>query len=56
MRLAVMNDPVKTPHNANLPVTIAQNGRIVNGFGFITDEPVSYDQEIIDNVNDNIDH
>jgi hypothetical protein len=56
MRLAVMNVPRESSHNANLPVTIAQNGRIVNGFGYITDEPVSYDQEIIDNVNDNIDH
>jgi hypothetical protein len=56
MRLAVMNVPEKTSHNANLPVTIAKNGRIVNGFGYVTDEPVSYDQEIIDNVNDNIDH
>jgi predicted transcriptional regulator len=30
MRLAIMNLPCESSHNANLPVTIAKNGRIVN--------------------------
>jgi hypothetical protein len=30
MRLAIMNVPYESSHNANLPVTIAKNGRIVN--------------------------
>jgi predicted transcriptional regulator len=49
MRLAVMNVPEKSPHNANLPVTIAPNGRIVNA---ITNPVIEegYDLDIIDSA------
>jgi hypothetical protein len=45
MRLAVMNVPHESSHNANLPVTIAANGRIVNGLGCMPEE--TYEDMII---------
>jgi predicted transcriptional regulator len=49
MRLAIMNVPSKSSHNANLPVTIAKNGRIVNPItqGVIE---ADYDDCIIENA------
>jgi predicted transcriptional regulator len=49
MRLAIMNLPRQSSHNANLPVTIAKNGRIVNPItqGVIE---ADYDDYIIENA------
>jgi predicted transcriptional regulator len=49
MRLAIMNIPCKSSHNANLPVTIAKNGRIVNPItqGVIE---ADYDDTIVENA------
>jgi hypothetical protein len=54
MRLAVMNPPAKFLHNANLPVTIAPNGRIVNGFPNNLSDDVSYDEMIIEDAVDQL--
>jgi predicted transcriptional regulator len=49
MRLAIMNRPEQLSHNANLPITIAKNGRIVNPItqGVIE---ADYDDSIIENA------
>jgi hypothetical protein len=54
MRLAVMFQPAKYSHNANLPVTIAPNGRIVNGFPNNLSDDVSYDEMIIEDAVDQL--
>jgi hypothetical protein len=54
MRLAVMNVRDKSTHNANLPVTIAPNGRIVNGFPNNLSDDQSYDEMIIEDAIDQL--
>jgi hypothetical protein len=54
MRLAVMNVPHEFSHNANLPVTIASNGRIVNGPSSIPEE--TYEDTIINNAYENVNY
>jgi predicted transcriptional regulator len=49
MRLAIMNLPCESSHNANLPVTIAKNGRIVNPITHGVIE-ADYDDTIIENA------
>jgi predicted transcriptional regulator len=53
MRLAVMNVPEEFSHNANLPVTIAPNGRIVNA---ITNPVIEdgYDLDIVEDAKESV--
>jgi predicted transcriptional regulator len=53
MRLAVMIVPSESSHNANLPVTIAPNGRIVNA---ITNPVIEegYDLDIVEDAKESV--